>query len=70
MTKWMYRFLNVGLAFFSATPVTQPDKNVLSKVHNASSSLSLGIRALPAFPKFIEPRRDEQPGRVPSFSHT
>jgi len=30
MTKWMYRFLNVGLAFFSATPVTQADKNVLS----------------------------------------
>jgi len=32
MTSWMYRFLIVGLAFFSVTPVTQPDKDDQSDV--------------------------------------
>ena len=27
MTTWMYRLFIVGLAFFSATPVTQPNKD-------------------------------------------
>ena len=27
MTSWMHRFLIVGVAFFSVTPVTQPDKD-------------------------------------------